>query len=148
MKRVVGLARGLRRRETDAERRLWARLRDRRLLGFKFRRQHPIAGYVADFVCVERSLVVELDGGQHGSVGVAAYDAERTRRLNGLGFRVLRFWDHDVLRATDAVLAAIEAALGPSPRPSPPPGERGTRRGTLLSDDPESSPPPPRHAPS
>ena len=88
-------ARGLRRRQTDAERRLWARLRDRRLLGAKFARQVPIGSYVVDFCCRERKLIVELDGGQHAAH--ADHDAGRTAFLQALGYRVLRFWDNDAL---------------------------------------------------
>jgi len=112
----TGFARQLRRNMTDAERRLWYQLRDRRLLGWKFRRQAPIGPYIADFACVEAGLVVEVDGGQHDP----AMDAGRTRFLEARGFTTLRFWNNDVLTRTDAVLEAICAALpGPHPNPSP-----------------------------
>jgi len=117
-------ARGLRRRQTDAERRLWARLRDRRLLGVKFTRQMPIGPYVVDFCCRERKLIVELDGGQHSTH--VDYDAGRTAFLQALGYRVLRSWDNDALASTDGVLQRIVEALTsprPSPRPSPRRGE-------------------------
>jgi very-short-patch-repair endonuclease len=116
-------ARSLRRRQTDAERRLWGRLRDRRLLGAKFARQVPIGPYVVDFCCRERKLIVELDGGQHAVRAPA--EAERTAFLEALGYRVLRFWNNDALANTDGVLLRIVAALGagPSPRPSPRGGE-------------------------
>ena len=119
-------ARGLRRRQTDAERRLWARLRDRRLLGVRFARQVPIGPYIVDFCCREQRLIVELDGGQHATR--ADYDAGRTAFLEGLGYRVLRFWDNEALRNTDGVLQRIAQALSsaqtrPSPRPSPQRGE-------------------------
>jgi very-short-patch-repair endonuclease len=125
-------ARGLRRRPTDAERRLWARLRDRRLLGAKFARQVPFGLYVVDFRCRERKLIVELDGGQHAAC--VDYDAGRTAVLEGLGYRVLRFWDHDALGNTDGVLQRIAQALRsaptrPSPRPSPQRGEGEGRGG-------------------
>lgn len=96
---------------TDAERRLWSRLRSRDLGGVKFRRQVPIGRYVADFACVAAMLVVELDGGQHEPGGGAA----RTSELQRLGWRVLRFWNDAVLRDTDAVLTRILAALNPLP---------------------------------
>ncbi len=106
-------ARGLRRRQTDAERRLWARLRDRRLLGVKFARQVPIGLYVVDFCCREMKLIV----------------AERTAFLETLGYRVLRFWDNEALGNTDGVLVRIAQALTrPSPRPSPQGGEGEGRR--------------------
>jgi very-short-patch-repair endonuclease len=101
----TGTARALRRRETDAERMLWLQLRDRRLGGAKFRRQHPVGDYVADFACPERRLVVELDGSQHMEQETA--DAERTAALFGSGFRVLRFWDNEVLTAMQSVLERI-----------------------------------------
>ena len=101
-------ARHLRRSMTDAEHRLWFHLRNRALLGFKFRRQMPIGPYIADFACIERRLVVEVDGGQHG--GYAA-DAVRTVGLQAQGYRVLRFWNNDVLLQTPAVLEQILAAL-------------------------------------
>ncbi|HSE05417.1 MAG TPA: endonuclease domain-containing protein [Methylomirabilota bacterium] len=116
-------ARGLRRRQTDAERRLWARLRDRRLRGVKFARQVHIGLYVVDFCCREQRLIVEVDGGQHAMR--VAHDAARTAFLEGLGYLVLRFWDNDVLGNTDGVLVRITEALAtrPSPRPSPRRGE-------------------------
>ncbi|WP_416236138.1 endonuclease domain-containing protein [Pseudomonas citronellolis] len=108
MSRPTEFARELRRRQTDAERLLWSRLRDRRLLGWKFRRQVPLGPYVVDFYCHERQLVVELDGGQH--LGNAA-DVDRDAWLRGQGLRVLRFWNHDVLVRTEGVLEAILLAL-------------------------------------
>ncbi len=101
-------ARGLRARMTDAEHRLWYHLRDRRLLGHKFRRQVPIGPYIADFACLPLRLVIEIDGGQHD----AAVDGLRTACLHEQGFTVLRFWNNDVLRDTDAVLADICRAPG------------------------------------
>jgi len=92
-------ARGLRRRQTDAERRLWARLRDRRLLGAKFARQVPLGPYIVDFCCCEQKVIVELDGGQHAAR--ADYAAARTSCLEGLGYRVLRFWDNEALGNTE-----------------------------------------------
>jgi very-short-patch-repair endonuclease len=80
----------------------------------------PIGGYIVDFYCVKARLVIELDGGQHGTPEAEAYDAKRTQQLEELGLRVIRFWDHDVLARTDAVMRAIfEHLPEPSPRPSP-----------------------------
>ena len=101
--------RQLRRALTDAERKLWYLLRDRRLSGFKFRRQHRIGPYYADFVCLGAKLVVEADGGQH--LEREAHDAARTRYLEARGFRVLRFWNHEVLKEAEAVLDAVVGAL-------------------------------------
>lgn len=98
-------ARNLRNEATDAERRLWQYLRGRQLSGFKFRRQYPIAGHIADFACVEAKLVVELDGGQHADR--QNEDAERTRRIETNGYRVIRFWNDDVLLRTEAVVEEI-----------------------------------------
>jgi very-short-patch-repair endonuclease len=111
-------SRTLRRHGSDAEALLWRHLRGRQLADAKFRRQHPIGPYFADFCCVEARLVIELDGGQH-AVQVAG-DARRTRYLAAEGFRVLRFWNDDVLLRTNDVLETIEGQLrNPSPLPSP-----------------------------
>ncbi len=118
-------ARALRKNQTAAERRLWSAIRNRRLAGCKFRRQHPINNFIVDFACLERKLVIEVDGGQHAEE--IKKDAERTTALEKVGFRVLRFWNHDVLKNMDAVLETILANLegdAPSPHPSPPEGER------------------------
>jgi len=104
------LARGLRRTMTDAERRLWRHLRNRELLGWKFRRQHPIGPYVVDFVCLEAMLVIDADGGQHNA---STSDRCRDDYLRSEGFRVLRVWNHDVLTDASSVLQAIVDALAP-----------------------------------
>jgi very-short-patch-repair endonuclease len=127
--RLSRYARRLRRSQTDAERKLWSRLRDRRLNGARFRRQHPIGPYIADFCCTEAKLVVELDGGQHAVRKRS--DAERTAFLAGQGYRVLRFWDNEALTNMEGVLLRIIEALGvkgPFPSPCPlPKGERVSR---------------------
>jgi very-short-patch-repair endonuclease len=105
MEEIWTKARALRNTATDAEQALWRYLRGRQLQGLKFRRQYPIAGYIADFACVEAKLVIELDGGQH--TDQAPYDAERTRKIECNGFRVLRFWNDDVLLRTAEVLDEI-----------------------------------------
>ena len=105
----VQFARRLRRNQTDAERILWFRLRDRRLDGWKFRRQVPIDRFVADFVCAEGKLIVELDGGQHERD--KERDAERTDALEAMGYLVLRFWNNDVMRNIDGVLQTILSTL-------------------------------------
>jgi very-short-patch-repair endonuclease len=112
-------ARALRSAATDAERHLWRYLRRENLVGFKFRRQYPIARYIADFACIPARLVIELDGGQH--IESSRYDAMRTRELEAEGFRVIRFWNHDVLLQADLVLEEVLRALGKaSPHPNPP----------------------------
>jgi very-short-patch-repair endonuclease len=105
-------ARELRRNATDAERLLWKRLRMRQAEYYKFRRQQPIGEYIVDFVCAERKLIVEVDGGQH--VEQAEYDESRRKWLPGQGYRVLRFWNHDVLMMPDAVLTTIQQELDKS----------------------------------
>ncbi|HEV2538983.1 MAG TPA: endonuclease domain-containing protein [Frateuria sp.] len=121
MKRMnVDRARGLRLGMTDAEQALWYRLRNRQLDGCKFRRQHEIDRYVVDFVCTERMLVVELDGSQH--LAQEDYDQARTSYLESKGYRVLRFWNNDLLTNIESVLEVLVEALAspiPSPRPSP-----------------------------
>ncbi len=95
----------LRKHQTDAESQLWYHLRARRLRGWKFRRQHILQGYIVDFVCLEKKLVVELDGGQHADQ--KAYDARRSRILEKNGFKVIRFWNNDVLNNLEGVLEMI-----------------------------------------
>ncbi|WP_425293381.1 endonuclease domain-containing protein [Hydrocarboniphaga effusa] len=108
-------ARGMRSEPTDAESKLWYRLRDRRFFGLKFKRQKPLAGYIVDFICYESRLVIELDGSQHADMQ-RDYDAKRDRALFEQGYRVLRFWNDSVLRDIDAVLEAIrQACLSPLP---------------------------------
>ena len=110
-------AKDLRKSMTDAERILWQRLRGEQL-GVKFRRQHPFENYVLDFVCLDRRLVIEVDGSQH--VDEKEHDDMRNERLCAAGFQVLRFWNNEVLNETDAVVQSIWNALNPSPpRPSP-----------------------------
>lgn len=95
----------MRREPTEAEKALWRALKSRQLSAYKFRRQHPINRYIVDFVCLESMLVVELDGGQHATQ--QRRDEVRTRALEALGYRVLRFWDNDVLANTEGVLTRI-----------------------------------------
>jgi very-short-patch-repair endonuclease len=120
-----GRARRLRENQTDVENKLWSQLRGRQLNGVKFRRQHPIGPFVVDFCCVERGLVVELDGGQHAEQGAA--DERRTKILERFGYRVLRFWDNELLNNLNGVLERISEVLeDPHPRPLPLRG-RGNR---------------------
>jgi very-short-patch-repair endonuclease len=107
-------ARALRSDMTDAERKLWYRLRAHRLNGTSFRRQVPIGRYIADFVCLQARLIIEVDGGQHGTEG----DAKREAWLRGQGFHVLRFWNNDVHANIDGVLQAISDTLAQASPPS------------------------------
>ena len=97
-------ARALRRDMTDAERRLWAALRHRRLRHLKFRRQHPLGPFIVDFACIEHRLIVEADGGPHAD---SDDDARRTALLESRGWRVLRFWNNDILANPEGVQEAI-----------------------------------------
>ena len=98
---------------TDAERALWQRLRFRQVLDCRFRRQRPLGQFIADFVCLERMLVIEVDGGQHAEM--LEQDAKRTRWLESQGYRVLRFWDNQVLKEIDGVLEVVVGALQAPP---------------------------------
>ncbi|MGH8121440.1 MAG: endonuclease domain-containing protein [Rudaea sp.] len=114
--RLLEFAKGMRRGPTDAEAALWRKVRAGRLGGFKFKRQHSIGSYIVDFVCFERRLILEVDGGQHER----STDAKRTDWLEEQGFRVLRFWNNEVLTNMDGVLEAVLRVLSqsaPSPQP-------------------------------
>ena len=97
-------AKSMRHSSTNAEQLMWQLLRAKRFMNLKFRRQHVIASYIVDFYCHEIGLVIELDGGQHGTDDAVEYDAERTKFLEALGLTVVRYWNHDVLGRTDVVL--------------------------------------------
>lgn len=111
---TLAKAQRLRREMTDAERKLWYTLRNRQLDGAKFRRQQPIGPFIADFVCQESRLIIEADGGQHAE---SAADDRRTAYLESKGYRVLRFWNSDILTNVDGVTEAIAAALS-APHPA------------------------------
>ncbi|MFA4995031.1 MAG: endonuclease domain-containing protein [Bdellovibrionales bacterium] len=101
-------ARLLRVKTTDAENKLWQALRSRQLSGYKFRRQHPIERFIADFACVEHHVIVEADGGQHNE---SRRDERRTKILNKKGWRVLRFWNDEILTNIDGVVESIKTSL-------------------------------------
>ena len=124
---LISNAQELRRNMTDCDRKLWHRLRHRNL-GLKFRRQMPIGGYIADFACPAARIVIELDGGQHGSDEAEALDLIRTSAIERSGFRVIRFWNHEVIEQLDDVVAKIwNEIYAPTPalhwrgREQPPP---------------------------
>jgi len=104
-------SRRLRAESTDEERKLWRHLRAKQFEGFKFRRQHRIGPYFADFCCIARRLIIELDGGQHAEAEQERMDALRTAHLSEQGYRVMRFWNEQVNRELENVLEAIYAAL-------------------------------------
>ncbi len=113
----VSRARQLRKQSTDAEKILWRHIRSRQLAGYKFRRQAPIGKYIDDFLCYEQKLVIEIDGGQHQIRSKS--DSERTNWLEAQGFRVVRFWNNQVLAETEAVLEAILREMQGEDSPSP-----------------------------
>ncbi|MBK1683318.1 endonuclease domain-containing protein [Rhodoferax fermentans] len=134
-------ARQLRAKATDAETLLWQRLRSRQLAGYKFRRQHPIGPYFADFACIEARLVVELDGGQHATPEGLLSDERRSEALASQGYLVLRFWNHDVLQQTEAVLESILCGLRERcPHPGPLPEGEGVSGLAVHQDGPHPNP--------
>lgn len=108
---TINRARQLRHEETDAERKLWEKLRATRLQGLKFRRQVPIGDFIADFCCREHKLIIELDGGQHAEPVEIARDERRTALLESRGYRVIRFWNNEVLTNIDGIVEAILEAV-------------------------------------
>ncbi len=127
-------AKALRRNATDTERAPWYRIRAQRLAGLKFGRQQPIGCYIVDFVCHEMKLIIELDGGQHAEQVVS--DRLRTRFLESRGYRILRFWNDEVLKNMEGVLEAVLLDVSrarrrsPSPQPHPPQGRGAKPEGT------------------
>jgi len=112
-------ARKLRADMTLAEQRLWQAIRGKQINGERFRRQHPIGPYIADFACLDKLLVIELDGGQHQDR--VAYDEQRTAFLQAHGWIVLRFWNNDVMNNLDGVLARVVEVLTSAPPSQPSP---------------------------
>lgn len=130
--KLLRYAKDLRTGSTDTEKMLWSHIRAKRLDGLKFRRQHPIGKYIVDFVCLEKMLVIELDGGQHADPGEKEYDSERDNWLKKEGYFVLRFWDNEVLMNTEDVLTVIrEHCLGHPPL-NPLPLRAGKQKGYSL----------------
>ena len=125
---IRGRARGLRKNPTKAEKLLWSHLRFWQVVGYKFRRQQPLGKYIVDFVCLEKKLIIELDGGQHAEQ--VEYDSTRDGWLGAHGFRIIRFWNNDVLENSDGVKQKILTALQGTPflNPSPQGGRRPIRR--------------------
>jgi len=126
-------SRALRLGATEAERKLWQHLKARQLMGVRFNRQFPVGQYICDFVSRSRGLVIEIDGGQHNRAADRQYDARRTAFLHAQGYRVIRFWNSDVLDNVEGVLKRIERVL--EDMPSPGPSRR--REESLWSRDPK-----------
>src|SRR5512143_2663471 len=116
--KILDNAKTLRSHQTEVEERLWYHLRAHRFMGLKFKRQKPMGRYIVDFVCVERRLVIELDGGQHAEQTV--YDQQRDAWLRNQGYTVLRFWNNEVMQQLEGVLETIRSALSPNPSPPAP----------------------------
>jgi very-short-patch-repair endonuclease len=111
---MIALGKILRKRPTEAEQLLWNKLRQQQLEGFKFRRQQPIDNYIVDFVCFEKRIIVEVDGGQHATR--SKDDTARDTYLRQQGFQVLRFWNNEVLQNINGVLEVVkERCLSPAP---------------------------------
>jgi len=128
-------AKDLRQSQTEAEEFVWSQLRSRRFAGFKFRRQFPLGRYIVDFICLDRRVIVELDGGQHNEAHHRAYDTRRDAWLKRQGFEVLRFWNNDVFLEWEAIADGIWCTLHSRPsRRDPadsiplPRGERNAKR--------------------
>ncbi len=104
---LLEFAKVMRSNGTNVENLMWQLLRNKHFINLKFRRQHVISPYIVDFYCHELGLVIELDGSQHGTDDAVEYDAERTQFLEALGFKVVRYWNHDVLGNTEVVLEGL-----------------------------------------
>lgn len=117
--KLLEFAKTMRSNATDAEHLMWQLLPAKRFMNLKFRRQHVIAPYIVDFYCHELGVVIELDGSQHGTADAIEYDAERTKFLEALGLKVLRYWNHDVLGRTDGVLKDLWQVCSKLKIPSP-----------------------------
>ena len=107
MNNKILLAKNLRKNATIQERRLWNLLKNRQFLNLKFKRQQPIGNYIVDFVCPEAKLVIEIDGGQHNFPENVKFDEVRTRYLNELGYKVIRFWNNEIYENIDGVLSKL-----------------------------------------
>ena len=134
----TGRIRNLRKNPTEAEKALWRHLRLRQIEGYKFRRQVPIGDYIADFVCLEKRLIIEVDGGQHSQK--SSQDSKRDKWLNAQAFEVLRFWNNQVMGEIEAVKEAIRRALIDTPHLDPPP--QGGRRPVEMAKEIRSNPSP------
>jgi very-short-patch-repair endonuclease len=125
----VNIAKQLRQRQTEAEKLLWSKIRDKQLLGLKFRRQQCIGDYIIDFACLDKNLLIEIDGGQHNTDEKIKKDSDRTLWLEGKGYHLLRFWNNDVMDNIDGVVEVILHSLG---RKSPPHSNSLPRRGERI----------------
>lgn len=120
---MKAFAKELRKQQTDAERILWQCLRNRSMAGYKFRRQEIIGNYIVDFLCLEKKLIIELDGSQH--MDMEQKDRKRTQFLESLGYIVIRFWNNEIMGELDSVKEEIFRILDNIPSPQPSPEGRG-----------------------
>ena len=123
--RLIPLAKALRKQTTDAEQLIWRHLRAKRFAGLKFKRQEPIGNYIVDFVCFERRIIIELDGGQHALPAEMQKDSQRDQWFEAQGYTVLRFWDNEVLTNTEGVLEVIRRLCLNHPPLNPLPSREG-----------------------
>ena len=108
MKKNIDIARLLRKNSTTHERKLWEMLRNHKFYGYEFRRQYPIGDYIVDFICRKKKIIVELDGGQHNEIDIIEKDLERTKYLNSLGYKVIRFWNNEIDRNFEGVYQKLK----------------------------------------
>jgi very-short-patch-repair endonuclease len=125
----IHIAKQLRQRQTETEILLWSKLRDRQLLGLKFRRQQCIGNYIVDFACMDKKLLVEIDGGHHNTDETIKKDLDRTMWLKSKGYLVLRFWNNDIMENLDGVVETIIQTLA---QKSPPHSNSLPRRGERI----------------
>jgi very-short-patch-repair endonuclease len=123
--RLTPLAKNLRKRATDTERLIWRHLRAKHFKGLKFRQQQPMGKYIVDFVCFEKKIIIELDGGQHAMLSGKHKDTERDKWFEAQGYKVLRFWDNEVLTNTHEVLEVIRTNCFDHPPLNPLPSREG-----------------------
>ena len=113
MDNKITLARNLRKNATIQERRLWNLLKNRQFYNLKFKRQQPIGDYIVDFICKEAKIIIEIDGGQHNEPENIDYDTARTKYLNNLGYKVVRFWNNEIYENIEGVVLRLEEEINP-----------------------------------
>ena len=113
MENKILLARNLRKNSTIQERRLWNLLKNRQFYNLKFKRQQPVGNYIADFICKEAKIIIEIDGGQHNESKNIDYDKTRTEFLNNLGYKVIRFWNNEIYENIDGVMLRLKEEINP-----------------------------------
>lgn len=130
--KLLTFAKELRKNQTDAEKLMWQFLRNRQLLDLKFRRQHTVEGYIADFACTDHRIIIELDGGQHNTDDGIAKDATRTAKLEAAGWQVIRFWNNEVLQNLEGVAQFLMVTLTPTLSLNEGEGGKGCAEGSEI----------------